>query len=205
VQVPKAYETHVGPASVEVTACISKLEKQLLSESLEARKEAQVLAESELSNPMVAFEREYGELVHHDKLPDDLLGTAKAVMADQGLVFKFAWIRAKAQLESKAEQNAATRTATAEARAQADMEVETLPSRELIQDLVNKQVAAALKKERAQASASASASAGGGNDGKAKAKSKAKPDSAQGGARGGYKGKQKPKQQPNAQKNAQRN
>ena len=152
---------------------------------------------------MAVFEREYTELAHLSMLEPDLLETAKAVFKDQGDVLKFAWIKAKAELAGKAEHNAATRTAAAEAQAQANMEIEALPSRELIEDLVNKRVAAALKKERAHASSSASASAGSG-DGKAKGKTKAKPDSAQGGTQGNNKGKQKPKKNAKGPKNAPR-
>ena len=83
------------------------------------------------------------------------------------------------------------------------MEIEALPSRELIEDLVQKRVAAALQKERARGSASATASAGGGNDGKAAAKAKANPDPAHGGAFGGNKGK-KPKKHTKGSKNANR-
>ena len=203
VQLPKAYEAHVGAASMEAVACVHTLQKRLVSDSLEAKKEKLALAESELANPFVVFEREYKELVHVDKLPPDLHETAEAVFKDQGDVFRFAWIKAEADLAGKSEQIAATRTAAAEAAAQASMEIEALPSRELIVDLVNKQVAAALKKERAHASTSAAASAGGGN-GKAKAEAKAKPDNAQGGTSGSNKGKQKPKKHANGPKNAPR-
>ena len=203
VQIPTAYESHVGPPSMEVVASVNSLQKRLLSDSIEAKKEKLAAAERELANPMAVFEREYTELAHLSMLEPDLLETAKAVFKDQGDVFKFAWIKAKAELAGKAEHNAATRTAAAEAQAQANMEIEALPSRELIEDLVNKRVAAALKKERAHASSSASASAGSG-DGKAKGKTKAKPDSAQGGTQGNNKGKQKPKKNAKGPKNAPR-
>ena len=203
VELPKAYKSHVGSPSMEAVACVNNLQKRLISDSLEVKREKQALAESEFSNPMAVFEREYSELVHCDKLPPDLLETAKAVFKDQGEVFRFAWIKADADFADKAEQKAASRTAAAEAAAQANMEIEALPSRELIEDLVTKRVAAALMKERAHASTSAPATAGGG-DGKGKAKSKAKPDSAQRGTQGSNKGKQKPKQHAKGQKNASR-
>ena len=203
VHVPAAYGIHVGPPSMEVAARVSALEKQLLRDSIEGKKEKLVLAESELANPMQAFTNEYKELALVDKLPPELLGEAKAVLTAQGSVFKFAWIQAQAKLADKAEQTAATRTAAAEAQAQTSMEIEALPSRELIEDLVTRRVAAAVK-ELARVSTNASASAGSGNGGNAKAKAKAAPASAQGGASGSNKGKQKPKQNAKDPKNAPR-
>ncbi len=201
VQLPSAYELHVGPASAEVLARITALERQMHMESLEAKKEKQAAAEREIASPLAVFEREYKELVRSEELPPELLATAMSVGQDQAQVFTFEWIKAQALLAEKSEQAAAARTAAAEKAAQTDAEMEAFPSRELIQDLVDKRVAAAL---RARQSSGASASAGGGTAGKAKAQAKAKSGSTQGGASGSGKGKQKPKQQAKAPKNAQR-
>lgn len=204
VQLPKAYETHVGAPSTEVARLVSDLEKQMLIESIGAKKEKLGIATRDLAQPMALFEAEYGERVFSSQLPADLKTEAKAVGEAQAKVFRLEWIQAQARLADKAEQISATRTAAAEAQAQASMEIEALPGRELIEDLVKKSVAAALKTERARASASATASAGGGNDGKAKATPKADSDAAKGGAFGGKKGKPKSKKQSKAQKNAPR-
>ena len=204
VQLPKAYELHVGSASHEVSACVSALEKELLVESLEAKRVKQATAESELADPIDLFKREYCELVLLPQLPADLKAKAEAVWEEQVDVFKFEWLKAQADLARKAEQAAATRSAAAEAQAQTSMEIEALPSRELIEDLVQKRVAAAIQKEHARASTSATASAGSGGDGKAKAKSKANPEPAHGGAPGSDKGKQTPKKHAKGSKNANR-
>lgn len=204
VQVPKAYEAHVGAPSSEVARRVSDLEKQMLSESLEAKKAKQVLAERDLSAPMAVFEQMYKELVHASHLPAELLDEAKAVMADQAKVFQFEWVQAQAKLAEKAEQATANRTAAAEAEARAGMEIEALPSRELIEDLVDKRVAKAVKSELARASANATASAGAGNEGKAKGNLKANPNPAQGRTSGSKKGGKKPNKQPKGPKNAHR-
>lgn len=204
VQLPKAYELHVGAASQKVSACVSALQIELLKESLEAKKVKQAAAESELADPDELFKREYCELVLLPQLPDDLAVKAKAVWEDQVQVFQFEWLKAKADLARKSEQASASRMAAAEAQAQASMEIEALPSRELIDDLVQKRVAAALQKERARAQTSATASAGSGNDGKAKAMSKADADPTHGGASGSNKGKKKSKKRAKGSKNANR-
>ena len=204
VQLPKSYDLHTVPETPAISACVSALQTELLKESLKAKLEKQAAYEKELADPIAAFEREYKELVCFSKLPPDLAPKARSVWQDQCDVFKYEWIKASAAIAAKAEVAHATRTAAAEKAAQSNMELDALPSRELIQDLVAKQVAAALKAERARASSSAPAAAGGKNAGKAKAKAKAQAGSTQGGASGGGKGKQKSKPHAKAPKNTQR-
>ena len=200
VQIPKAYELHVGTTSQNVSACVSALQEELLKESLEAKKAKQAAAASELADPDGMFKREYNESVLLSQLPSDLRVKAEAVWRDQADVFKFEWLKAQTEMASKAEQAAATRMAAAESQAQTNMEIEALPSRELIEDLVSKRVAAELQKLRANASASATAPAGSGTNGKAKAN----PDPAHGGPFGSGKGKKKSKKHAKASKNANR-
>ncbi len=204
VQIPESHDLHGVPVTPGISACVSALEKELLKESLQAKREKLAAVDTELADPMAAFEREYNELVCFSKLPPELAPKAQSVWRDQSEVFKYEWIKASAAMAAKAELANAARTAAAEKAAQSDMELAALPSGELIKDLVAKQIAAALKAERSRASSSASAAAGGGNAGKAKANAKAQTNSTQGGASGGGKGKQKPKPKAKAPKNAQR-
>lgn len=145
VVLPKAFSILNGDLSSEVVAAKAALEKELLLSAIAQRKSELTTAIDATVDPLSAFAGDFKKAICYDSLPRDLRAEADKVLKAQTSVLQLQWIQAQASVQSKTEQAELDRIRKAEAEAARAMELEQMPTRQLLDDLVKKQVAAALK------------------------------------------------------------
>lgn len=159
VELPKAYSIQNGDLSATVVAAKVKLERAMLEDAIEHRKSELTAAIGATVDPLTAFVSDFKKAIFYDQLPRDLKADADKVLKAQSSLLSLQWLQAKANEQCKAEQAELDRIRKAEAEAARAMELEQMPTRQLLDDLVKKQVAAAI-----QALNKASSSVGPGHD-----------------------------------------
>jgi hypothetical protein len=145
VVLPKAFSILNGDLSSGVVAAKAALEKELLESAIVQRKSELAAAISATVDPLSAFVGDFKKAISYDSLPRDLKIEADKVIRAQSSLLQLQWLQAKANEQSKSEQAGLDRIRKAEAEAAKAMELEQMPTRQLLDDLVKKQVAAALK------------------------------------------------------------
>ena len=142
---PKAYGIQNGDPSSDVVAAKAELERVMLLDAITKRKSELSAIIGMTVDPVPAFVSDFKKAVHYEQLPRDLKADADKVIKAQSSLLQLQWIQAKADVQSKSDQAELDRIHRAEAEASKAMELEQAPTRQLLDDLVKKQVNAAIK------------------------------------------------------------